>query len=525
MELIKKNIHMNKLKCKSSLQVTFDDDFNVPDSKPDISKLIKSQGEIKFNDQKINNGKLYTNGSLHFQVLYLSDETNRPIHSLSGQIPFDEVINLNESCNHDTGTLKYEIEDLTASIINSRKLSVKALIRLSVVVEDLYDEESAVSVDAEPDVQSITKTIDVTNMAVNKKDSYRFRDEVVLPSGKSCISEILYNNIELKNVDVRLLTDKFTAKGEISLFILYIGEGEDSPMEYYEADLPFNSTIDCIGCTEDMTPDISLDIVGKNLSVKPDADGEERVLDLETILEVSIKIYEETQMQILQDLYSPLRELTPIYKEAKYENLLMRNSNRARISERIRLNDDSARLLQICHGSGTVKIDDIIPVENGLEVEGVIDLSILYISADDARPLQAIKATVPFAQIIEIRDLKSDSNYDVKACLEQINIMMLDNTEIEVKASIVLNVIAFDCLSESFIIDFREDALDLAQLQAMPGMIGYVVKPGDSLWKIAKSYRTTVDAIKDINELESEAVSVGDHLLIVKELDPIFSRG
>lgn len=524
MELIKKNIHMNKLKCKSSLQVTFDDDFNVPDSKPDISKLIKSQGEIKFNDQKINNGKLYANGSLHFQVLYLSDETDRPIHSLSGQIPFDEVINLNESCNHDTGTLKYEIEDLTASIINSRKLSLKALVRLNVVVEDLYDEESAVAVDAEPDVQSITKTIDVTNMAVNKKDSYRFRDEVVLPSGKSCISEILYSNVELKNVDVRLLTDKFTAKGELSLFVLYIGDGEDSPMEYYETDLPFSSSIDCSGCTEDMTPDITLDIVGNNLSVKPDADGEERVLDLETILDVSIKVYEETQMQILQDIYSPMRELTPMYKEAKYENLLMRNSNRARISERIKLNDDSAKLLQICHGSGTVKIDEIIPVDNGLEVEGIIDLSILYISSDDARPLQAIKAAVPFAQMIEIREIKPNSNYDVKACLEQINIMMLDNTEVEVKASVVLNVIVFDCLTESFVVDFKEEPLNLDQLQSMPGMIGYVVKPGDTLWKIAKCYHTTVDAIKEINDLESDMVCVGDHLLIVKELDPCFGK-
>ena len=57
----------------------------------------------------------------------------------------------------------------------------------------------------------------------------------------------------------------------------------------------------------------------------------------------------------------------------------------------------------------------------------------------------------------------------------------------------------------------------------MPGMIGYVVKPGDNLWKIAKSYHTTVDAIKDINDLDSDSISVGDHLLIVKELDPCFA--
>lgn len=514
---------MNKLKCKSNLQVTFDDDFNVPDTKPDISKLIKTQGEVKFNDQKINNGKLYVSGFLCFQLLYLSDETTRPVHCLQGQIPFEETINLSDSCNQDTGNIKYEIEDITASIINSRKLSLKALVRLCVSVEDIYDEESAISVDAEPDVQSMTKNIDVTNLAVNKKDNYRFRDEIVLPSGKSCISEILYNNVELKNVEIRLLTDKFIAKGELSVFILYIGDGENSPMEYYETDLPFNSTIDCNGCTEDMTPNIALDIVGRNVTVKPDSDGEERVIDLEAILELAIKIYEETQMQILQDIYSPIRDIVPLYKEAQYENLLMRNSNKARVTDRIRIDDNSPRLLQICYGSGNVKVDEVETVENGLQVDGAIDVSILYISADDTQPLQAIQAAVPFNQIIEIKDLKPNSVYDVTASIEQINVMMLDTQEVEIKASVVLNVIVFDRLTESFIVDFKEEAMDLEKLQEEPGMVGYIVKPGDTLWLIAKRYHTTVAAIMEINNLENDTIYPGDHLLIVKELEPRFA--
>lgn len=514
---------MNKLKCKSNLQVTFDDDFNVPDMKPDISKLIKTQGEIKFNDQKINNGKLYASGFLCFQVLYLSDETIRPVHCLQGQIPFEEIINLNDSCNQDTSTIKYEIEDITASIINSRKLSLKALVRLCVSVEDIYDEESAISVDAEADVQSMTKNIDVTNLAVNKKDNYRFRDEIVLPSGKSCISEILYSNVELKNVEVRLLTDKFLAKGELSVFILYTGDSENSPMEYYETELPFSSTIDCNGCTEDMTPNITLDIVGRNVSVKPDSDGEERIIDLEAILELAIKIYEETQMQILQDVYSPIREITPVYKEAQYENLLMRNSNKARVTDRIKIDENSPRLLQICYGSGSVKVDAVEMVENGLQVDGVINVSILYISADDTQPLQAIQSSVPFTQVIEIKDIKPDSVYDVTANIEQINVMMLDTQEVEVKASIVLNVIVFDKLTESFIVAFKEEPMDFDKLQEEPGMVGYIVKPGDTLWKIAKRYHTTVAAIMEINDLDSETIYPGDHLLIVKELEPRFA--
>lgn len=524
MELVTKNIHMNKVKCKSSLQMTLDDDFNVPDTKPDVSNIIKTGGKIKFDEQKILNGKLYLNGSLQFTVLYLSDETSQPLHSIHGQIPFSEVVNLNDDCNQENACVKYDIEDMSVHVINSRKLSLKSLVRLSVSVDDVYDEECAIDLESEDDVQTLAKTIDVTNMAVNKKDAYRFRDEATLPAGKCNISELLFDNVELKNVDIRLLTDKFTIKGELLVFVLYRGEDDASPVEYYETELPFSSSIDCNGCTEDMTPDISLNLLSQSIEIKPDADGEERVLDVEAVIEVTIRIYEETQLDILKDIYSPHKEILPVYKDVVYENLLLRNSNKARITDRIRINEGEPRILQICHGSGEVKVDEIIPDYNSLTAEGVIDVSILYISSEDNAPLCSIHTAVPFTQVIEVKGLTPESIYDVKATIEQISVIMLDTEEIEIKASVVFNVIVFDQLKEQFLVDVNEAPLDLDKLQDMPSMIGYVVKPGDSLWSIAKAYYTTIDSIKEINDLESDLIHPGDHLLILKEVGPVFSE-
>ena len=36
----KENIHENRIKCSNTMQITLDDDFNVPDSKPDIDSII-----------------------------------------------------------------------------------------------------------------------------------------------------------------------------------------------------------------------------------------------------------------------------------------------------------------------------------------------------------------------------------------------------------------------------------------------------------------------------------------------------
>ena len=60
---------------------------------------------------------------------------------------------------------------------------------------------------------------------------------------------------------------------------------------------------------------------------------------------------------------------------------------------------------------------------------------------------------------------------------------------------------------------FEEEEID-----AMPGILGYRVKSGDSLWEIAKRYYTTVPEIMQMNELTSEEIKVGDKLLLLKQM-------
>ncbi len=519
MELIKKNVHMNKLKCQSSLQLTLDDDFNVPDVKPDIYKIIKEQGAIKINDVKMLNGKLMVKGVLNFNMLYLSDENVRPVHNMSGEVPFDELIHLDDACAGDEAIINWELEDLTPGLINSRKISVKAIVRLAVLVEELYDEATAVSIEGDEDIQFVNKNITVTDIAVDKKDTYRVKDQIHLPSNKGNISEILYSEMELRNPEVRLLDDRFNVKGEILVFALYASENEDNPVEYFETEVPFSTTVECSGCTEDMIDNIDFIIASKSLEVMPDADGEERIVDVEAVIEMGIKIYEEEELELLNDVYSPAKDLVPVLKNAHYEEILVKNNSKVRVNDRVKIDGNQPEILQVCHAAGEIKVDDIAQVDNGLEVNGVLEVQILYICADDNKPLNSVKGIIPFTQTVEAKGIRPTSIYRVKPALEQLSVMMLDSEEIEVKAGIGLNAIVFDSITEPIITDIDVYDLDYEKLQSMPSIVGYVVKAQDSLWNIAKKYYTTVDRIKELNDLEDTNLKVGDKLIIMKKVD------
>ena len=52
MELIKKNIHMDRIKCQSAAQVTLEEDINVPDNKPDVGGIILHKAVIQIEEVK-----------------------------------------------------------------------------------------------------------------------------------------------------------------------------------------------------------------------------------------------------------------------------------------------------------------------------------------------------------------------------------------------------------------------------------------------------------------------------------------
>lgn len=521
MELLKKNIHMNKLKCKSSVQLTLDDDFNVPDVKPDISSMIKEQGNIVINEVKPMNGKLSVKGALQFNILYISEEDTRPVHHLSGEIPFEETINMDEACAEDNIIVKWELEDLNTGVINSRKVSVKAIVSFSFAAEDVYDEETAIAVEGDDSLQSKTKQMNITQMVVNKKDTFRIKDEISIPTNKPNIFEILYSEVDLRNMDVRMQDERIGLKGELVLFVLYASEDEEHPVQYIETEIPFSGTVDCNGCLEEMIPDIDITINSKDIQVKPDADGEERVIDLEVVLNLDIKAYEEEELEILSDVYSTAKDAVPTYKEAFYENLLVKNNSKARITDRIKKTDLQPGIMQICNAYGTVKIDEVQVVEGGLQVDGVIEVQVMYISDDDRKPLSSIKGVIPFSQMVEVKQMNDHCYYDVKPKLEAISVILLDSDEIEVKSGINLATMVFERIVEPIITEVAEQEIDLVKLQEMPSIVAYIAKPNDSLWTIAKKYYTTINTIKEINQMENDTIKPGEKILIVKAVDAI----
>lgn len=128
MELLKKNIRMNRQKSRAVSQITLEEDLNVPDTRPDAGNIIQEEGNLKIEETKILENQILLNGCLEVKILYVSDEGERQIHRLDAKVPFEEKLNLEGAQAGDNIRVKWDMEDLNVHLINSRKLSIRGLV-------------------------------------------------------------------------------------------------------------------------------------------------------------------------------------------------------------------------------------------------------------------------------------------------------------------------------------------------------------------------------------------------------------
>lgn len=514
MDFVKKILHQICRKSEAVSQITFDEDYNVPDARPDVGRMIQKKGEVTIGDVQISEGKARVFGGLIFHLLYVSDGERRRICQLSGELPIDETINLEGLTGGDKVCITWEVEDLNLHLINSRKLGVRAIVTLHAWIEELCDLAVPMEIRGESDAAVKRKEYRVVELAVQKKDVLRVKKELTIPSGKPELHEIIWQDLEVRGLDLRAEEGRVSAQGELFVFCLYSDGEEDHPLQWVEQAVPFQTEVECQGCTSEMIPRIESTLGQTTLEIQPDSDGEERVLQAEAVLELDICLYQEENVSLLQDVYHPHRECIPKVQEETLESLLIRNSSKCRLTDKLQMRVPKNKILQICHSDGKIKIDEEKIVENGIEVTGVVELKALYVVSDDEMPFYAAETAIPFRYTIEVPGIAEDCRYELQSSIDQLSTTMPDSSDIEAKVVLNLNALVFRRRKEMVMQYVEEKDRAPEELQKLPGITCYFVKPGDTLWDIAKKFYTTTDKIRELNDLKTENLTPMQQLLV-----------
>ena len=515
MELIKKGIKMSCIAKEATSQVSVDDDFILGESKPDIDWIINEAGTIYIDEIRPSKDRVAISGNLSFDILYFNDESHS-VHSMSGSIPFKEYINIDSDNENEDLRIRWDIDDLAIRIVNSRKISVRAIMSFLIKTTSCRDLDVLTQISGDDRIYTLQRDITYINLLADKKDSMRIKEEIQLEKNKPDILEILWKNINIRNIEVRPMPDVLKIKGELLLFILYKGEEDELVMEWQETVIPFLAEVEMPGIDENVIPNVSFKTTNSIVDAKPDENGENRVIMVDLLSELEIKIYNEENTQVIDDVYSTTVDIKPEYENAEYEELLINNSIRSKFDGMLRYKNEEAGILQFIFAKGDAKIDDISSEDGILTIEGAIITQIMYVSHDDMHPFGTIRGEVPFTLTTELTDTSDEVVIDVNSCVEQIYASVADDEHINVRGNVSAGIFARKKRQINMITTLNDEPYDNSRLITIPGITGYVVKKDDTLWKIAKEHHSSVDSIKEVNGISGDHINTGDRIIVVR---------
>lgn len=495
-------------------QFYIDDDYNVPDARNDVKNVILGEGNLLIEDMKTVENYIRVSGKLVFKVLYLAEGEEPRLNSLEGRFPFEEMVYMEEVQDGNL-FLKLAQTDVTVTMIHSRKLNVKALCELQLCSERKETLSLTADMNADFPLYKKYRKDEILELLSIKKDTYRIKEEVAIGGTKESIGNLLWTEAVSRKLDTRLAGDELLLNGELLIFCFY--ESLEGKTDWVEQTIPYEGRMECSGAGDHMYHHIYPSLTDINIEARMDEDGELRLLGVEATLEARILVFEEETVDILEDMYSLTCECIPKIQEQTAERLLMQNHSKCKVSERLSLPEIKDSILQVCHSSARIQIEHMETEETGIRIDGVLHLYFLYVKADDTVPFGVWQGMVPFSWLLESNETAEDMNYDITCAVEQLSIGLLGSDEIEVKAVLAFN----SFLRRPVIIKNIEEAeytsIDMEELTKRPGIVGYIVKDGDDLWSLAKTYSTTKEGIMEVNELTSEEIKSGDKLLIFKE--------
>jgi hypothetical protein len=222
-------------------------------------------------------------------------------------------------------------------------------------------------------------------------------------------------------------------------------------------------------------------------------------------------MYKE-EMDIIEDAYSPTLLMQMSKKDYALNVMHGHSISQSIVKYNIEMDNNEPKIAQVIMCSGEACITDKKLVEDKVIIDGILNVTVLYKTVDEDKYIYTVNEEIPFSSPVEIPGSKIDMQCIGKVYLESIDAAIEADT-IAIKAVVEVYSRVNYVMHKEFLVDMTILEGELAKKKA--SLTIYVVQHGDTLWKIAKKYATTIDALVKLNNIEElDIVKVGHRLII-----------
>lgn len=510
----KETLNVSKIICEKKEIINIQGDMIVPDAKPDILNTINTKGNISIYKKEIKEGKIKIDGNILTYIMYIADNSNegeeigeeikpKNVRGLSTNLDFSEAINISELEEGMNVDIKPIVKNIECRIINGRKIGIKATVEIKMKIYSKETIEIITGIE-DQNTQVLRKNIKINSLVGEGSTKASIKENISITNANN-LAEILSAQANLVDKDVKISYNKILAKSEVETKIVYLTEEGKICTEQNK--IPLVGFIDMPNIKEENICETTY--IVKNLLIKPNS-VEEHSVYIEMEVEILCIAYEEKEITTIQDMYCP-------GKKMKFDKKMINTISDKKCQKNSSSIKENLNVQEL--GTGSIVDIEVLPIinkENKLNgkimLEGELEINLIF-TDNSSVGINTKKVNIPFEQMIEEIDTTDNCKNDITieiSAREFVNQSGIINANLDLDfetntyRNLEIPVIS------NITIDNDDDLEDYS-------VIIYVVKSGDTLWKIAKRFGSTVDDIVRVNGMENpNKLNVGEKIYIPK---------
>lgn len=277
-------------------------EVRLPESMPDVGRVISSWGQIIIRGKDWNGGSIGINGGVMVWLLY-APEGGGEVQHLESWIPFRIRADIPES--REDGVIRVEpfVQGVDARALSSRKILFRAGIGLLTQVLSPDELELYQMGEIPPDVEQKTEQYHFVLSREAGEKSFLMDEVLTLPSGMPKPEKTIYYRMTPEILEQKVLGSKAAFRGMCNLHVLY--QDAEGKLTGTDFQVPFAQYVDLEGEYES-DAQISGVLCVSSLELDPEADGS---LHLKCGLVSQHLINVPEIVELLEDCYSPCRDV------------------------------------------------------------------------------------------------------------------------------------------------------------------------------------------------------------------------
>ncbi len=316
-EAIKETLCINQIIGQRIDTAIIEEDFVVPDIKPDIINTMSTNGTVCIYKKEVMDGKIKIDGCINAYVMYLADDEQSQIRSMNTNLDFSQTIDFKDLKEGMTVKSNISIKSIECRVLNGRKVNVRAILDIDLKAYSNEELEFMKEVEGIDDIQLLNENFSVNSLLGIGSTKIYAKDTVVIDNIDE-IAEIMKVNVDIQNKETKISYNKVLIKADEIIKIMYLST--DNRICTKGATIPIMGFIDMQDVNDENICEVEYEI--RNIMIKPNS-AEEHSIYVEIENDVTCTTYQNKNLNIIQDLYSPTINLA--YKQKMIKTMSGKN--------------------------------------------------------------------------------------------------------------------------------------------------------------------------------------------------------